>query len=109
MIIIPEIKLLLLITFLFFIFLERKIPRDIKISETKSVDIVVKEMFNPEMLAPIPRPKLFKESAMESERDSFKSIFPDLSLSAISGFSSMQIGEFGLHEFSMESDFFSLK
>lgn len=63
MIIIPAIKLLFFEMFLLFIVFDKQKPKDININEIIKVDIVVKAILSPEMLAPIPKPKLFKARA----------------------------------------------
>ena len=109
MIIIPAIKLLFFEIFLLFIVFDKQKPKDININEIIKVDIVVKAILSPEMLAPIPKPKLFKARARDKARDSLKSILPDLSLSATSGFSNIKVGEESFSLLCEVRIFFSLK
>lgn len=62
-------------------------PKDMVIKLNTKAKIEVKSMLNFEIPAPKPTPMLFIDSAVPSITDSFKSIKPDLFISAFSGFS----------------------
>ena len=68
MIIIPAIKLLFFEIFLLFIVFDKQKPKEININEIIKVDIVVKAILSPEMLAPIPKPKMFKDRSKYKSR-----------------------------------------
>lgn len=89
MIINPEITAAYLPSFLDKYLFPIVSPREIVIMLIKKVKIVVSIIFSPAILAPIPSPMLFKASAIASEKDSFRSMLPEVSLSAFSGLERM--------------------
>lgn len=85
MIIMPETKAAYLPNLLDKYLLPMVKPKDIEIKLIKNVETDVRIMLSPAILAPIPSPMLFNERATAREKDSFISILPEVSLSALSG------------------------